>query len=221
MEHIDTVKNICRSLEDTVGTLRESLLPIMNRPLDDLLRERKTPKEEVQFLNTYVYCLVSIIFAAIKTSGGSTEDHPIMKELDRVKASMNRLKNFDKVAENKAKASAESQEKSKEFLQRTLGTTGGAAAPDSLKGPAISQANFQGTHTRFEDNDNKSDTNSTAGSSGSTKTELSSTSGAKNNMKKKKNPSSHESANRKNKNVKEKVTKPKKNNNKSKGKKRD
>lgn len=153
MENIETVRDCANALENSVDELKDKLQPILGKKLDDLMRDCHSPKEEVSFLNSYAYCLVSVLFAAMKASGIKTENHPIMKELDRIKASMMRLKDYEQGGQKKAEAAAASQEKSKEYLQRTLGTSSSAATPDSLKKPAISQMNFQGTHTKFSDND--------------------------------------------------------------------
>lgn len=94
-----------------------------------------------------------MLFAYIKVLGVKTEDHPIMKELARIQQSMKDFKALEQRLKNKENATEKSKDDAKQFLQNTLGTTGGEAAPDKLKQPAISASNFKGTHIKFDDAD--------------------------------------------------------------------
>ncbi|PVH17191.1 uncharacterized protein CXQ87_000072 [Candidozyma duobushaemuli] len=154
MENTETVRDLARSLQSSISELETALHPIAGRSLEDLTKDCKSPKEEADVLNKYLYCTVSIAFAYLKVQGINTDGHPIMKELDRVKASMKRMKDLEAAQQKSENKKAQSKEEAAEYIQRTLGgASGGAAASNSMKSPAISSSNFQGKHTKFEDDD--------------------------------------------------------------------
>ncbi|QRG35756.1 hypothetical protein FDK38_000077 [Candidozyma auris] len=158
MENVEHVRDLVTSLQSSIEELQGTLQPITDRPLDELIRECGSPKEEAEFLNNYLYCTVSLIFAYLKIQGINTDEHPIMKELDRAKASMKRLKEMDNAEKKKEEKDARSNEKAAEYIQRTLGgVSGGQAASENMKSPAISASNFQGKHTKFTDMDDDSE----------------------------------------------------------------
>ncbi|PSK41588.1 hypothetical protein C7M61_001274 [Candidozyma pseudohaemuli] len=154
MENTETVRDLAQSLQSSISELETALLPIAGRSLEDLTKDCKLPKEEADVLNKYLYCTVSIAFAYLKVQGINTDGHPIMKELDRVKASMKRMKDLEAAHQKSENKEAQSKEEAAEYIQRTLGgASGGAAVSNSMKSPAISSSNFQGKHTKFEDDD--------------------------------------------------------------------
>lgn len=154
MENTETVRDLAQSLQSSISELETALLPIAGRSLEDLTKDCKLPKEEADVLNKYLYCTVSIAFAYLKVQGINTDGHPIMKELDRVKASMKRMKDLEAAQQKSENKEAQSKEEAAEYIQRTLGgASGGAAVSNSMKSPAISSSNFQGKHTKFEDDD--------------------------------------------------------------------
>lgn len=152
MENAENVRDLVRGLQGSIDDLETSILPILGQSLEDLTRDCQLPREEADVLNKYLYCTVSVAFAYLKALGVNTEGHPIMKELDRVKASMKRLKDLDAAHKKTEDTEAQNQKDAAEYVQRTLGgASGGAAASSSMKSPAISSSNFQGKHTKFED----------------------------------------------------------------------
>ncbi|RKP29833.1 hypothetical protein METBISCDRAFT_17718 [Metschnikowia bicuspidata] len=151
MENTSTVKSLVDSLEGSIASLDEALLPLLETKLEDRLAKCETPEEKAKVYHDHIYITNSIIFACLKASGVKTEDHPIMKELERTKQSINKLKKAKLALEEKANSEEEAQKRTAEFLKHTLGTTGGLAVPESMKSPAISSANFKGKHTRFNE----------------------------------------------------------------------
>lgn len=149
MENIDNVKGFIRALDSSVDELLLALKPALSVSLEETIAKCNLPQEKIKVYHSYLYCLISILYAYLKSLGVNTDEHPIMKELTRIKESMKKLKDFEESLKNKKEDSAKNSHDAKEFLQRTLGTTGGAATPDSMKVPAISSASFQGTHTKF------------------------------------------------------------------------
>lgn len=150
MEDISKFKGFVRSLEASIDDLSEALEPVLDTPLDEIIAKCTTPQQKAKTYNSYLYCVISILFAYIKSLGVNTDNHPIMKELTRVKQSMKALKDAEHALKKKSETTELEKDKTKEFLQRALGTTGGAAAPDNMKSPAISKVNFEGKHTKFE-----------------------------------------------------------------------
>lgn len=150
MENTETVRDLAQSLQSSISELETALHPIAGRSLEDLTKDCKLPKEEADVLNKYLYCTVSIAFAYLKVQGINTDGHPIMKELDRVKASMKRMKDLEVAQQKSENKKAQSKEEAAKYIQRTLGGASGGAA---MKSPAISSSNFQGKHTKFEDDD--------------------------------------------------------------------
>ncbi|OBA20108.1 hypothetical protein METBIDRAFT_45105 [Metschnikowia bicuspidata var. bicuspidata NRRL YB-4993] len=154
MESIEDVSAFVRSLDASIDNLSEALDPVFSQKLEDLISNCLLPQEKVKIYHSHLYTVISILFAYIKVLGIKTETHPIMKELNRIKASMKAFKEIEISANKRDDESKKSAEAANQFLQRTLGTAVGNAAPDHLKSPAISSANFKGTHTKFTDEDN-------------------------------------------------------------------
>lgn len=168
MENIENVRSFIRSLDSSIEDLQIALHPVLTQSLEETIAKCKLPEEEVKAYNGYLYCLISILYSYLKTLGIDTDKHPIMKELTRIKESMKRFKDYEDSLKNEKVSEEKLKHSAKEFLQRTLGTTGGAAAPDSMKSPAISSAHFQGTHTKFADEEPETPAKSTSKPKGAT-----------------------------------------------------
>lgn len=151
MDGLDNVRLLADNLDASIESLQEALQPILSTSFEDRLAKCTTPEEKATLYHEQIYIIDSILFSYLKVSGVKTEGHPIMKELERIKLSMNKLKQLKQSNDEKASAEEESSKKTAEFLQRTLGTSGGLAVPENMKSPAISSANFKGKHTKFEE----------------------------------------------------------------------
>ncbi|CAL1184326.1 unnamed protein product [Candida parapsilosis] len=138
MENLDNIKLYLKSLDKSISQYEPTLEPLLSRTLDEHLAQQTTPQSKITFLNNFQYVLISTIYSYLKTIGIDTDTHPIKKELTRVKRSI-----ADKA-------------KTKEFLTQTLGVKNGVENTVKDIGPAISTQNFQGTHTKFEDEDHSS-----------------------------------------------------------------
>lgn len=156
MENTEKVRELAESLRNSVKELSSAMQPMLGKSMDELLKECHLPKEEADFLNNYLYCTVSVIFAYLKAQGINTDGHPIMKELDRVKASMKKLKELDAKKEKAEKDDIKNKEQAASYIQNTLGGQG-AAVPDRSQSPAISAVHFQGKHTKFDNEDSDSE----------------------------------------------------------------
>lgn len=123
-------------------------------PLREKL-EGKLPEEQIKLCHNQMYTLASLYFAYLKINGVNTSGHPIMQDLARIQKSMGEFKRLQEKLRNDEQEKKQDTETTKEFLQRTLGTTGGAAVTENMKSPAISSATFQGKHTVFKEDDEK------------------------------------------------------------------
>lgn len=147
----ENIRGFIASLDSSIDELKEVLEPVLSTSLEDKIAQCKLPQMQIKIYNSHLYCVISILYCYIKVLGINTDDHPIMKELARIKQVMKSVKDVEESLKKKDDQKTKSQEDARDFLQRTLGTNFGAAVPDSMKSPAISSANFQGTHTKFKD----------------------------------------------------------------------
>lgn len=134
MEDPSQILSLVQTLLASCAELADELRPLLAKPLNQQIDECALPEEKIKTYHGYLYCLISVMFAHLKASGESTDNHPIMQELDRVKQSMARLKRTEQ---------KESAPDNLSQLQQTLGT--------KPRSTAISLANFQGTHTKFNE----------------------------------------------------------------------
>lgn len=161
MENIANVKLFIESLDGSIDQLKNELNPLLNRPLDELIGVNTHNNiEAISFYNNYLYTLISVIFSYLKVIGIKVEEHPIMKELTRIKSYMKRLKDLETKLKNAESKDEKTAERARQYIVNTLGSNvngGGAAQPESLSKPAISKDNFKGKHTKFEDKKQTSD----------------------------------------------------------------
>lgn len=144
---IEKIKKFIDSLDGSIDDLHLKLQPIITKSLDEVVSNVQSPVEKIELYNNYSYVLVSIIVAYLRSSGIDTTDHPIMKELDRVKLYMKRHK--DLVTQDDTDATR--LKNTKDYLLKTLGTK--SVTENTASGqqePAISSANFQNTHKKFD-----------------------------------------------------------------------
>lgn len=156
MENIQNVKGFIDSLNSSVAQLNTTLQPVVTRSLEELVSTNaETPLERIALYNNYLYTLISVLYSHLKALGTDTNSHPIMKELNRIKAYMKRLKDYEALLLSQKASRDKLLEKSKAYIENTLGLVavngGGAAQTESLLEPAISKVHFQGAHTRFEE----------------------------------------------------------------------
>lgn len=157
MDNIENVHKFVEALDVTIDNLEDSLQPFLQKSLHELISTTVKNQDNIQTIkicNNYLYTLISVLFAYLKTIGVNTNNHPIMKELTRIKSYINRAKELENNSVSTQKNQEIHAEKAKQFLQNTLGTkssVGGAAMTENLSTPAISSANFTGTHTKFEE----------------------------------------------------------------------
>lgn len=148
MDNIENIKRFLESLNDSLDHLEDKLYPLITQSLDDIVKPIESPIDRIEVYNNYAYLLVSLIYSYLKSTGVSVENHPIMKELDRIKLYTKRHKDLMDNTNNDGDKD-ELDTKSKEYLIKMLGKSGTTnTVQDS--GPAISTTTIKGgTHTKF------------------------------------------------------------------------
>lgn len=88
MENVPTVLTHVNNLNTQVSGLQKVLDPIIHGVVPDTL----SPLEQAQHYALLAYALDSIVFAHLKSNGVEHKNHPIMIELERIKAIMAKIK---------------------------------------------------------------------------------------------------------------------------------
>lgn len=146
MENIEKVRKFARVFDDSVSDFNRGVEPILRKTLDELATSDDALKS-LKTYNTYGYILISSIYAYLKSTGTDTNNHPIMKELDRIKSYMKKAKDIELGI-----ALKDSNDKnSSSVLKSILGKE------SERNSPAISSFNFKGTHTKFEEDNTNLD----------------------------------------------------------------
>ncbi|GAV49032.1 hypothetical protein ZYGR_0N04370 [Zygosaccharomyces rouxii] len=143
MEDINKIKPYIAHLDRQLQDLRPLLESLNAKSLDEQLSLLSDERQRLDLTNTYAYLLSSLMFAHMKVLN-CRDMSSVMGELARVKRYMDSAKQLDSSEEQKEQNKHEEQNRAKQVINRALT-------------PSISQANFQGKHTKFE---SKDDTNS-------------------------------------------------------------
>lgn len=136
MENSALIKQYVASLDGAVAGLDPVVKDLIGDSFEDRINTAQDPLQQIAISNGYAYIVVSLCFAYLKSQGVDTQTHPIMKDLDRVKSYMQRAK----LAEEGKEEVKVDTDVAKKFIKSVLGS-----------GPSISQENFKGKHTKFED----------------------------------------------------------------------
>lgn len=148
MEDAQKIKPYIAHLNAQIKKLEGELTKLTSQPLDEQLLLLKDDKEKLNLSNKYAYVLASLLFSYMKVLGVK-DITPVMSELERVKKYMNEAKALDQKDVKADKLKAEEQERAKKIIRNAL--------DGRQTGPAISRVNFEGKHTRFEDDDKSSE----------------------------------------------------------------
>ncbi|GAV53941.1 hypothetical protein ZYGR_0AK04430 [Zygosaccharomyces rouxii] len=143
MEDINKFKPYLAHLDRQLEDLKPLLESLNAKSLDEQLLLLNDERQRLDLTNTYAYLLSSLMFAHMKVLN-CRDMSPIMGELARVKRYMDSAKQLDSHEEEKTQNKNEEQNRAKQVMNKALT-------------PSISQANFQGKHTKFE---SKNDTGS-------------------------------------------------------------
>lgn len=132
MENVPAVQELVEKLDSQVDDLEEQLELLLSGPaLSELALQHSDPGDQAKIYMLYAYALSSILFARLKSSGVDTSKHPIMADLERIKAYMAKVKQAT-TGEHTHKKVVDQQ------------------AVNRIIKSAISQANFKDTETSGE-----------------------------------------------------------------------
>lgn len=150
MENVNHIKELQQGFKENIELLETSLSSgIIHEPLDTTLSEGKlTSIQKAQLLNSYAYCLSTLYFVLLKSSGNiknNGNQEKIMSELNRVKGFMNRVNVSLDSTKAKSEKEIKTQEESKRFITAQLN---GASFE-----PSVSKSHFKSKHTKFTDED--------------------------------------------------------------------
>lgn len=153
MENIENIRQFATVLELAAAQLDDGLDAILKKSVQEMT-DSADNISKIKIYNGYSYVLVSVLFAYLKSVGIKTESHPIMKDLDRVKAYVKKLKLLESQGEKKEVQEKRAQDEANQFLKQSLGINSGSvttsSATENMTRPAISSGSFKGKHTKFE-----------------------------------------------------------------------
>jgi exosome complex protein LRP1 len=91
MEKLPSIQKLSDSLASQLAALKKNIAPIVH----GVVPESLAPLDQAQHYALLTYALDSIVFAQLKATGADIKTHPIMLELERVKALMDKIKRFE------------------------------------------------------------------------------------------------------------------------------
>lgn len=143
MEDINKFKLYVSHLDRQLQELKPVLEGLNAKSLDEQLLLLGDERARLSLTNKYAYVLSSLMFAYMKVLNVK-EMGPVMGELARVKSYMDQAKKLDLSQEQQEQEKKKEQQKAKGLLQSALE-------------PSISKVNFQGKHTKFDEQDKSQD----------------------------------------------------------------
>lgn len=141
MEDIDKIKPYIVHLSRQLRQLRTEIGKFTTKSLDEQLLIESDERKKLDLSNRYAYVLSSLCFINMKINNVK-DISPVMTELGRCKSYMDQAKQLD------AKKNAETQDLERQEKQAKK-VINSALDGRNVK-PAISKANFQGKHTKFQ-----------------------------------------------------------------------
>ncbi|KAG7195333.1 uncharacterized protein KQ657_003861 [Scheffersomyces spartinae] len=160
MDNIENTRQFALSLQQSANVLDDKLDTILKKSLNEIT-ESADPMTKIKIYNGYSYVLVSVLFAYLKSLGIKTESHPVMKDLERVKTYIKKLKLLETQQETKEEKLQKAQNEANQFLKQSLGVHSASistsSATSDMTRPAISQGSFKGKHTKFENESHSED----------------------------------------------------------------
>ncbi|KAI1296105.1 Sas10/Utp3/C1D family-domain-containing protein [Xylaria venustula] len=101
MDPADILPSIER-LDDAVDDLEEALQPLINNVTD--VASRLPLLDKAKFYVLMTYSIESMLFSALRLNGVDAKEHPIFKELTRVRQYFDKIKNVEFPPENPAQS---------------------------------------------------------------------------------------------------------------------
>eukprot|EP00298_Acanthocystis_sp_HF-20_P016219 c21415_g2_i2.p1 GENE.c21415_g2_i2~~c21415_g2_i2.p1 ORF type:complete len:180 (+),score=56.64 c21415_g2_i2:3-542(+) len=90
-ENIEVLERSIKPFENAIGELEDKLNELLDQQLDDVY-QNEDPLKVAQLEISLAYALNSCFFMFLKTQGIPVKEHPVKRELERVKTQMTKLK---------------------------------------------------------------------------------------------------------------------------------
>ncbi|SMN18425.1 similar to Saccharomyces cerevisiae YHR081W LRP1 Nuclear exosome-associated nucleic acid binding protein [Maudiozyma saulgeensis] len=142
-QDIKKIKPYINNIKKQLNALAPHLETLTKKPLDEQLLEENLERNKLDISNTYAYVLNSLFFAYGKVVGLQKENIDLIRtELNRVQNYMKQTNDYDNKISNLKQKNKDYQNNLKNNISKSLNNE-----------PSISKKNFQGKHTKFENND--------------------------------------------------------------------
>ncbi|CAB4252341.1 similar to Saccharomyces cerevisiae YHR081W LRP1 Nuclear exosome-associated nucleic acid binding protein [Maudiozyma barnettii] len=145
-QDIKKIKPYIANIRKQLNALAPQLENLTKKSLDEQLLEENSERNKLDISNTYAYILNSLFFSYGKIVGLQKENIDLIRnELNRVQNYMKQTNDYDNKINNLKQKNKNYQNNLKDNLTKSLNNNE----------PSISTKNFQGKHTKFENDDNK------------------------------------------------------------------
>ena len=123
--------------DEALDSIESKVVPFLKKPVSEMV-PRLTPTENAKLNMTYSYALNALYYMLLKCQGVQPNDHPVKKDLDRVKRYMAKTLDVDKAL--KAKSQAQNASKSEGTSSSTTASTLAHNSKPTLKAKANTKA---------------------------------------------------------------------------------
>jgi len=131
------LKPLVELLDDRLDDLTEAIDPLLNSPLSKST-SRLPIVDKAKLHVLHVYALESLLFSYLRINGIKAKDHPVMRELTRVRQYMEKIKSAE---ENEARQSGAGLHLDKDAAGRFIKA---ALAPNERMDRLAKEANEKG-----------------------------------------------------------------------------
>ena len=87
----DELEDACTNFHVALGNVEETLQPLVDTPRETLHEELEDPLDRASTDLVVAFTVNSLFWSYLSTTGVQPAGHPVKKELDRIKACMNRV----------------------------------------------------------------------------------------------------------------------------------
>ncbi|KAH3758159.1 nuclear nucleic acid-binding protein C1D [Pelomyxa schiedti] len=112
----EDVTHTLTEVDDTISKLESQLEPLFEVSLQEL-KEKLQPVDQAKLHMTLAYAINSLFYMFLKTQGVSTQNHPVVAEMGRIKEYFEKLKDLT----NRAKAARIDQQAAARFIKHGVG----------------------------------------------------------------------------------------------------
>lgn len=118
MEQIPKVQKTVDKLSSEIDNLENLLSPHIDKHISE--KKFNNAKERAEFYTFLAYSLDSILFAYLKSQGQDTANHEIMRELERVKSYMTKVKQKGEKLEKEQRTTSVDKDAAQRIIKSAL-----------------------------------------------------------------------------------------------------